>query len=86
VLAAGLVLLPLRYAVERWKPFHQFKEEREVASALRALPSGRVLVVAAKHPIEAMFYGDRAAYSGLPDPSTLQRLSREGWQIVEGAP
>jgi dolichyl-phosphate-mannose-protein mannosyltransferase len=86
VLAAALVLLPVRYAIERWKPFHQFGEEREVARALRGLPSGRVLVVAAKHPIEAMFYGDRAAYSELPDAPTLERLRREGWQIIEGAP
>ncbi|MGE5047749.1 MAG: ArnT family glycosyltransferase, partial [Deltaproteobacteria bacterium] len=86
VLAAALVLLPVRYTIERWKPFRHFEQERRIARALRALPSGRVLVVAAKHPIEAMFYGARAAYSELPDGPTLQRLRREGWQIVEGAP
>jgi 4-amino-4-deoxy-L-arabinose transferase len=86
VLAAALVLLPVRYAVERWKPFHRFEDERSVARALRGLPEGRVLIVGAKHPIEAMFYGDRAAYAEVPEASTLERLRAEGWHIIDGGP
>jgi len=86
VLAAGLLLLPVRYAVERWKPLRRFDEDRAVARTLRALPSGKVLVVGAKHPIEAMFYGDRAAYAETPDAATLARLRGEGWQVVEDGP
>ena len=79
---AALVLLPMRYTVERWKPFHRFDEERAVASALRALPSGRVVIVGATHPIEAMFYGDREAYAEMPDAAVLTRLRAGGWQVV----
>jgi 4-amino-4-deoxy-L-arabinose transferase-like glycosyltransferase len=86
LLAASLVLLPVRYAVERWKPFRRFEEERAVARALRALPSGRVLVVGARHPIETMFYGDRAAYAEVPQAATLERLRAEGWRIIEDGP
>lgn len=83
--AAALVALPVRYAVERWKPFHRFEEERAVARTVRALPAGQVLVIGAQHFIEAMFYGDRAAYLEVPDSTTLQRLRAEGWR-VEGGP
>lgn len=85
-IAAALVLLPVRYAVERWEPFHRFEEERAVAARLRTLPAGRVLLVGASHPIEAMFYGEREAYAGTPDPPVLARLRAEGWQVVENAP
>jgi hypothetical protein len=53
---------------------------------LRSLPSGQVLVTGAKHPIEAMFYGDRAAYPEVPDAATVARLRGEGWQVIEGGP
>ena len=86
LIPAALLLLPVRYAVERWKPFQHFEAERAVARALRALPEGRVLVVGAGHPIEAMFYGDRAAYAEVPAEGTLSRLRAAGWQIVQGAP
>ena len=87
LVAAALVLLPLRYCVERWKPFQQFPEERALAAQLRALPDeGRVLIVGSQHPIETMFYKDVIAVDETPPEAVLAPLRAQGWQIVTSGP
>jgi len=86
LLAAALVALPARYCVERWKPFHRFEEESAIARQLRSLPSGKILVIGARHPIESMFYADLVAIEEVPSEEQLRLLSEQGWQIIRGGP
>jgi 4-amino-4-deoxy-L-arabinose transferase len=50
-LAAALVVLPVRFTLERYKPFEVRQVERERAARLRALDADPA------YPIESMFYG-----------------------------
>jgi len=66
----ALIALPVRYSLERLKPFSQpdvpERLKREIAAA-RALERGTVLLNA-QYPVECMFYGNvTAAYPALHD-------------------
>ena len=91
---ALLLLLPLRYGIERVKPFEGFGLEPAWARDLRSLPDrlgpGRSVLFGTAHPIDAMFYTPWPAYSILPDARQAGDLAARGYRVVvlrdEGPP
>jgi len=85
--AALLVLLPLRYSIERVKPFANFAEERQWTEELKALssaiplPPKQVVLFSEPHPIQAMFYTGFTAYPWIPEASMLEELRAKGYRI-----
>ena len=85
VIAILLIVLPIRYSLERLKPFENRDRNPSWAQQLKVfkavLPSNGVLFNTA-HPIECMFYTDvLAAYSFPPDQVTIEKLSNLGYRI-----
>ncbi len=83
---ALLLLLPLRYGIERVKPFEGFALEPAWARDLRSLPDrlgpGRSVLFGTAHPIDAMFYTPWPAYSILPDARQARDLAARGYRVV----
>lgn len=76
-----LLVLPLRYGLERVKPFELRDRDPAWAIELRniktKIPSGKnVTLFNVKRPVELMFYNDCTAYPQLPDSSTINTLIR----------
>lgn len=85
VITILLIVLPIRYSLERLKPFENRERKPSWAQQLKAfkavLPSNGVLFNTT-HPIECMFYTDvLAAYSFPPDQVTIEKLSNLGYRI-----
>ena len=86
LVALALFALPVRFLVERWKPFHRFDEERALAASLRVLPARlgqeKLVLFGSPAPIETMFYTDYAAYPDPPGPEAAARAAAAGLRIV----
>lgn len=80
-----LVGLPVRYAVERLRPFAEADREPAWAADLKAL-GARVnapcVVFAEPRPIEALFYTPCSAYPFPPTEAQIEELVRRGYRIV----
>ena len=81
-----LIGLPIRYSIERIKPFSIRERNPLWAKELRQLnekryPEGTILFNT-NYPIEAMFYTHLNAYPTTPDGVTLDKLLREGHHIL----
>ena len=80
-----LIVFPIRYALERLKPFENRDRNPSWVQHLRSLkailPSNAILFNTT-HPIESMFYTDIiAAYSISPDQETIERLLHLGYRL-----
>ncbi|MEO6168001.1 MAG: glycosyltransferase family 39 protein [Chitinophagales bacterium] len=77
-----LFIIPLRYCIERIKPFTILERNPEWAKELRnmELITGEQMGVVfnAPRPVELMFYSDFTGYSELPDVKTIEDLIRKG--------
>lgn len=81
-----LLALPVRYSVERVKPFVNRDRNphwsRELKMLAENLPQDEKLVVLnTPYPIETMFYTHAVAYPVSPEDSTLVRISHLGYRI-----
>lgn len=81
-----LLALPVRYTIERTKPFDMRDRNPAWAKELKALRGaiadpGRVVIFNTERPVEAMFYTGCTAYPGIPPDSTLTRLRTEGYTV-----
>ncbi len=81
VVLFALVALPVRYSIERIKPFSDRDRSPQWVSDLKAFPRGEGLLFNYPHPVEAMFYTDLTVYSSIPADSTVQRLLRGGYDV-----
>ncbi len=86
VILFGLVVLPIRYSLERIKPFQ--KRDRypvwvyEIKSLGQKYQGQRVVVFNAGKPIETMFYTDLIAYGHIPDSSVIDSLKNVGFITI----
>lgn len=86
---AALLLLPIRYAVERSKLFFDRETNPVWAQQLKELGqkedynASKVVVFNEQHPIEAMFYTSFVAYSWTPGVDRTEQLKQEGWRVLE---
>jgi 4-amino-4-deoxy-L-arabinose transferase-like glycosyltransferase len=87
---ALLLLLPVRYSIERIKPFHTADRNPPWARQLRelnSLPHGsNAVVFNVDHNIEAMFYADVTAYPFIPSREQIRQAVRQGYAayILDG--
>jgi len=80
-----LIALPIRYSIERIKPFANRDRSQEWIDTLKSLEektqAEKVVVFNSKYPIEAMFHSDFIAYERIPTLDKLSQLHSEGYLI-----
>ncbi|MBW8877296.1 MAG: glycosyltransferase family 39 protein [Acidobacteria bacterium] len=83
---ALLVVLPLRYTVERLKLSPGYDRNPPWVRAMRQLPSrlgpGKVVLLNVDRPLEVMFYTPYIAYRKLATPEQIARLRRDGFRVI----
>ncbi len=79
-----VLALPVRYSIERIKPFDHRDRNPEWARELKALniDDPKTILFNTRHPIEAMFYNNCVAYEHTPEPKVLERLKAMGYTII----
>jgi hypothetical protein len=87
IVCAALVLLPVRYCVERWKPFFrdrpQIEQARQLRQLARALGPGPGLITGVPDPIAFMFYSDWTALRRAPTPQERDEARARGWPMID---
>ena len=83
---ALLIVLPLRYTVERLKLSPAYDRNPPWARAMRQLPSrigpGKVVLLNVDRPVEAMFYTPYIAYAKMATPQHIAGLRRDGFRVI----
>jgi 4-amino-4-deoxy-L-arabinose transferase len=87
IIMFGLIALPVRYAIERVKPFEKINRHPEWTKTLKDMRNTtfdreNVVLFNCTHPIEAMFYLKCTAYSIVPDIETEKMLERKGYAVA----
>ena len=87
VLAGGLLLLPVRYTVERVKPFSQPPRDLAWNKVIERFAQGpdnnaRTVVLNCDHSIEMMFATDCICYDHDVADTCAARLTREGYKLL----
>lgn len=86
ILMVLLLALPVRYSIERIKPF-TFRDnpanirDLKIFAATQSFPSEKTVIFGTPIPIETMFYTGCTAYDISPDSTTLKELSAKGYSI-----
>jgi 4-amino-4-deoxy-L-arabinose transferase-like glycosyltransferase len=83
---ALLVVLPLRFTLERLKLSPAYDRNPPWAQAMRRLPArigpGKVVLLNVDRPVEAMFYTPYIAYARIATPQQIARLRQEGFRVI----
>ncbi len=80
-----LIALPVRYMIERVKPFEQNNRNPDWAIELRKLNDKEIakgVLFNYDKPIEAMFYTNLTAYPYIPDKNKITDLIADGYTII----
>ncbi len=86
VLLVLLLALPIRFSLERIKPFSLSSRNPLWSQELKALANQsfnkeNTVIFNTEHPIETMFYTHCIAYEGIPDTKTLDEIYKKGYRI-----
>ena len=87
LLILGLILLPVRYSIERIKPFSNRERAPQWAIELKSLNKNlsslsKNVLFNEDRPIEAMFYcKSLTAYPSLPEKEMIQKLQKDGFTL-----
>lgn len=87
ILMIGLIALPIRYSIERIKPFEKTSRHPHWANDLKqfdveiAEDESDKILFNVNNPIEAMFYCDLTAYEKIPPNYVLDSLRSLGYSI-----
>lgn len=79
-----LIALPVRYCIERVKPFDMTNRNPDWAQDLKSFKNNKSpqgVLFNYPRPIEAMFYTQLTVYPDLPDHHTLKQLTERGYTI-----
>jgi 4-amino-4-deoxy-L-arabinose transferase-like glycosyltransferase len=83
---AALIILPIRYTLERLEVFEVRDRNPQWVADLRALhESGadqRAVLFNYQNPIEAMFYTDLTVYPHIPDKTTITKLIDQDYRVL----
>lgn len=93
VLLFALLALPVRYAIERIKPFSVTernppwaRELRAKGEELRSEGKGqraeKIVMFNYPRPVEAMFYTGMTVYPHVPDSVTIRDLREKGYEVI----
>lgn len=82
-----LLALPVRYSLERMKPFTQRDRNPEWTRVLRGMgktidDKGNVVIFNVERPVETMFYMNCTAYPGIPDSATIREIIATGHRVI----
>lgn len=80
-----LIALPVRYSIERIKPFEKTDRNPQWVSDLKKLNEKKYLkgvLFNYPKPIEAMFYTNLTVYPDLPDNVLVDKLQQAGYYIL----
>lgn len=80
-----LIALPVRYTLERVKPFELANRNPDWAVDLRKLNERKIskgVLFNYDKPIEAMFYTNLTAYENIPDRNKITDLVTEGYTVI----
>ncbi|HBS86968.1 MAG: hypothetical protein A2W91_02010 [Bacteroidetes bacterium GWF2_38_335] len=80
-----LIVLPVRYSIERIKPFEKRDRNPEWVVALRELNEKDIqngVLFNHPKPLIAMFYTDLTVYPFIPGKSKIEELISKGYQIM----
>jgi 4-amino-4-deoxy-L-arabinose transferase len=80
-----LIALPVRYAIERVKPFEITDRKPQWVISLKALNEKKIargVLFNYERPIEAMFYTNLTVYPNIPDQETIKNLMNRNYRIV----
>ncbi len=80
-----IIVLPIRYGIERMKPFQDRNRNPKWVLELKELNEENIkngILFNYENPIEAMFYTDLIVYSSLPSKDKIAELINEGYQII----
>lgn len=80
-----LIALPVRYTIERIKPFSQSNRNPDWVMDLRKLNNRKIskgVLFNYDKPIEAMFYTNLTAYQGIPDIKIIAGLIAGGYTVI----
>lgn len=78
------IVLPVRYGIERMKPFEKRGRNPKWVKELRELNQKNIqngILFNYDRPIEAMFYTDLTVYSWIPSKNKIKQLIDEGYQV-----
>jgi 4-amino-4-deoxy-L-arabinose transferase len=86
VFILGLLLLPLRYSLERLKPLDRdeaaWAKRIEVEALRQPSPADSVIYFNVPHPIETMFFLGGTAYGYAPAPQVVDSLRGQGYRVI----
>jgi len=80
-----LIALPIRYSIERIKPFEKMERKPQWVQELKKMKNERprkTILFNYPNPIEAMFYTDITAYDRIPDKKTIINLLQQDYTII----
>lgn len=84
LIAALFIILPIRYGIERMKPFEKRDRNPQWVSDLKVLNKQNIqngVLFNYENPIEAMFYTDLTVYSGIPSNEKIEELKKDGYRV-----
>jgi 4-amino-4-deoxy-L-arabinose transferase-like glycosyltransferase len=85
LILVALIALPVRYCIERLKPFQDLSPSREAKQNLIARigpDPAHTVVFGCKQQYEAMFYTDCIAYERPEDAATRDSLEKRGYRVL----
>lgn len=80
-----LIALPIRYTIERSKPFVQSDRSPQWVTELKKLNDKKIkngVLFNYDKPIEAMFYTNLTAYPDIPDKKIITELIEKGYTVI----
>lgn len=85
VVASIIILTPIRYCIERLKPYQKNNSKMELTASIKNLKqknfTSKDLFFNCNYPIEVMFYTNATAYRDIPDAKTIQNLIEKGYHL-----
>ncbi len=82
---SAIIVLSIRYSIERIKPFQSDKNKIELAAKIKKLGASltgeRIVIFNAQEPMYFMFYTDFIAYNQMPSAETINVISSEGYKV-----
>lgn len=85
IVLALLIALPVRYTIERMKPFDRIDRNPAWVRELKELDfekNSKTILFNYKAPVEAMFYANLTAYPNVPDKATITDLLQKNYTVI----
>jgi 4-amino-4-deoxy-L-arabinose transferase-like glycosyltransferase len=80
-----IIVLPIRYTIERTKPFEKIDRNPQWVADLKKLNEKKIekgVVFNYDKPIEAMFYTNLTVYPYIPDKKVITDLIEKGYTVI----